>query len=376
MPRRSRSSEPPVAAKPFAPPYPPSWFDVLKRWVEQLPGSYWVPYVGLGAAFFVIESLIHLPGDGWVASWANPVRALLRVMVVGFLLLMHALDRLAARCFDAFRPVLRASDLEAQRLRYQLTCMPPRATLLAALCGALAGLSVLMAPFLAQVASGIEGRAALTKVLRLAGGFEISTTPASLAFNGFVLALTWCVTGTLIYHTIRQLRWVSRIYTEFTLVDPLRPGPLYRLSRVTASTALGLIAVIYLWFAADPKYFTNQIDLASAALMGSLALGAFLLPLLGIHRILGLEKEQMLHESADRLKTAIGELRRRVDQGRYAEMDDLNKAIDSLETERNMLNRVPTWPWQPEAPRTVLGGILLPLLLWAAQALLGRVLAP
>jgi len=169
---------------------------------------------------------------------------------------------------------------------------------------------------------------------------------------------------------------VSRIYTEFTLVDLLRPGALYRLSRVTARTALGLIAVIYLWFAADPKYFTNQINLASAAVMGSLALGAFLLPPLGIHRILGPEKEQMLHESADRLKTAIGELHRRVDQGRYAEMDDLNKAIDSLETERNMLNRVPTWPWQPEAPRTVLGALLLPLLLWAAQALLGRVLAP
>ena len=139
MPRRPRSTEPPVAALPFTPPCPPGWFDVLKRWVEQLPGAYWVPYVGLGATFFIIESLIHLPGDGWLASWANPVRALLSMMAVGFLLLMHTLDRLAARCFDAFRPVLRASDLEAQRLRYQLTCMPPRPSLLAALVRRLGG---------------------------------------------------------------------------------------------------------------------------------------------------------------------------------------------------------------------------------------------
>jgi hypothetical protein len=158
---------------PFTPPYPPGWFDVLKRCVERLPGAHWVPYVGLGATFFIIESLFHLPGDGWLASWTNPVRALLSLMAVGFLLLMHTLDRLTARCFDAFRPVLSASDLEAQHLRYQLTCMPPRPSLLAALVGALAALSVLMTPFLAQVASGIEGRAALTRVLRLVEGFEI-----------------------------------------------------------------------------------------------------------------------------------------------------------------------------------------------------------
>ena len=357
-------------------PLPPGWFDVLKHWVERLPGPYWLAYVVLGGVFFATETVLHIPGSESAGGLINPVRTLLSVMAVGFLLLMHALDRLAAFSFDAFRPVLRASDLEARHLRHQLISMPPRPALGAALLGVLSGLTVMLAPSLARVASGSEVRVALAEVMRVIGVFEISTAPASLAFNGVVLALTWWATGTLVYHTIRQLRWVSRIYTDFTDVDLLKPGPLYRLSRITASTALGLIAVVYLWFAASPKFFANPINLASAAFLGSLALGAFLLPLLGIHRTIVNEKEQMVHESSDRLKASLGELHRRVDHNRFEQMDDLSKAISSLEIERNLLNRVPTWPWQPEAPRTVIGALLLPLMLWVAQAVLGRVLGP
>jgi hypothetical protein len=180
----------------------------------------------------------------------------------------------------------------------------------------------------------------------------------------------------MVFHTLRQLHWVSRIYTDHTRVDLLKPGPLYRLSRVTASTSLGLVFLIYLFYASDPRFFFNAVNLATVAFIALVAIAAFLLPLLGIHRVLVAEKERLLDESADRLKLAIAELHRRVDQVDLAEMDALNKAIASLETERNLPNRIPTWPWQPEALRTLIGALLLPLILWVAQALLGPILAP
>jgi hypothetical protein len=56
-------------------------------------------------------------------------------------------------------------------------------------------------------------------------------------------------------------------------------------------------------------------------------------------------------------------------------MDDMNKALASLETERNLLTRIPTWAWQPEALRGLVVALVLPLVLWLVQALLQRLLA-
>jgi hypothetical protein len=57
------------------------------------------------------------------------------------LALMHYLDRSTARAFDVFRPILGGADGPMiDDLRYRLTTLPPRATLLAALAGATFGL--------------------------------------------------------------------------------------------------------------------------------------------------------------------------------------------------------------------------------------------
>ena len=51
-------------------------------------------------------------------------------------------------------------------------------------------------------------------------------------------------------------------------------------------------------------------------------------------------------------------------------MDDLLKVISILETEQDTLNRISTWPWQPETPRFLVTALLLPLLLWVIQYVL------
>jgi hypothetical protein len=42
------------------------------------------------------------------------------------------------------------------------------------------------------------------------------------------------------------------------------------------------------------------------------------------------------------------DLLERMDSGELEGMTDLNMAIASLEIEQSALNRIPTWPWQPE----------------------------
>lgn len=88
------------------------------------------------------------------------------------------------------------------------------------------------------------------------------------------------------------------------------------------------------------------------------------------------EKGRLLDEASDRMKVSLAELHRRVDQSDLRDMDSLSKAIAGLEIERNLLIRIPTWPWQPDSLRTLIVALLLPLILWATQALLGRLLTP
>jgi hypothetical protein len=57
-------------------------------------------------------------------------------------------------------------------------------------------------------------------------------------------------------------------------------------------------------------------------------------------------------------------------------MMDLNMTIAGLEMEQNALNRIPTWPWEPETVRLLVTALLLPLGLWIVQVVLQVIMGP
>ena len=74
------------------------------------------------------------------------------------------------------------------------------------------------------------------------------------------------------------------------------------------------------------------------------------------------------------MKSTTAELHRRLDQAKITGMDDLHKALASLDLERAHLSRVPTWPWQPETLRGLVAALALPIVIWLIQYGLGRLL--
>lgn len=360
----------------FQPPFPASGLERLGQWVERLPGPYGLFYLLLGGALLLVQSVFHW-SVGVTPPWTwSILHALISILIPGALFLIHVLDRLAGRAFDAFRPVLNADPRQALILRYSLTTMPRRSTIAAAVGFVAYGFIMFLAP--GAIGSGIDAgpAAVVAAAIGSVANIEGLLAGAPLAFNLIFLMLTWAITGAFVFHTVRQLVWVSRIYARHTRVDLLAPGPLYALSRVSTATAVGLIVLVYLILVADRQFFHDPRNLVGAVIFGLLAVLAFVLPLLGIHRLLGEEKGFLLNESSERLKATLAELHRRVDGSDLRRMGELHTAISSLELERNMLGRIPTWPWQPETLRTVIGALLLPLVLWLAQAILGRWLSP
>jgi hypothetical protein len=64
------------------------------------------------------------------------------------------------------------------------------------------------------------------------------------------------------------------------------------------------------------------------------------------------------------------------EQGDLSQMDAINKAIDNAERERQIVDAIPTWPWQPGTLRSAVTAFLLPLILWVVTRVLERVFGP
>jgi hypothetical protein len=188
----------------------------------------------------------------------------------------------------------------------------------------------------------------------------------------FILSYTLLVIW--IYHTIHQLRLVNTIYTNYTRINLFQLGPLYALSGLAARTAIGIGIPTYLWFQVNTTTTAKDLALAmfEGAFLGLLVIATFIWPLWGAHRLLQQEKQRLKDAAAARVEATIAELHTRVDTRDLRDGDVLKDVLDGLVTEQGVVDKLPTWPWQPEMARGVGAAFLLPLFIWFVQRLLER----
>jgi hypothetical protein len=341
-------------------PYAPSWADRFTAWVERLPGSSWSYYLGIGLVLLLVQAIVLWIEGAFPIGTFLPIQGFQAGVIAFFLALFHYLDERADAALTTLRPALKASEEEYRRLRYQVTTLPARPTLLASLA--------ILISFI--VMEHVIWRS-------LPSSFDaLATSPISCALLYFIYRLLWWIFGTLIYHTIHQLRVINRIFTRHTRINLFRMRPLYAFSSVTALTAVSLTVIPYAWMAINPGTLSDPTAIGITLPFIALGLASFVWPLLGVHRLLVEEKERLLDEGSLRLEASIVELQQRMDSGNLERMDDLYKAIASLEIQQNTLKRIPTWPWQPETVRWLVTALVLPLALWIIQFVLQRMLAP
>ena len=340
-----------VIQPPAAVPYRPSWVDQLTHAIERLPMPVWVSYLVLLAVTVLLLSAANWIGGLDPPGTVNRDFAAFTVLGLYMLGLMHYLNHIAASTIETFRPALELSQAEYERLRYTLTTLPARQ-------GALAGLAGL-----AYIVLGIASDPAAAGIASL--------HPAAVVARVAVLAFNFTVAGVLIYHTIRQLRMVSRIHALASRIDLFDPTPLYAFSNLTARSGTGLVLLAAYGFAIEPTI--NAVTLATNGLIIAVAAAAFVLPLRGMHQRLLAEKERLQSQADQRFKATVGELHRSVDERNLSVADGLNKTLASLQIEREALARIPTWPWQPGTLRAFISVLLVPIVLWLIFRALERV---
>jgi hypothetical protein len=182
----------------------------------------------------------------------------------------------------------------------------------------------------------------------------------------------------LVYHTLRQLVLVSRIQAAHSGLSLFEREPAHAFSALTARTAVGLILLNSITFATLPNaVLLSRYDLVSAfAAVGNLltasvlGLAVFVLPLLGMYRVLRAQKRQQLEEVSQLLEHTLAEINQRLRAGDLEGLDRLKMALDTLVVQRDLLTKVSPWPWRAETANGVIGALLLPLVIWAIQRIL------
>ncbi len=336
-------------------PYGRSWVNVFNDWIERLPGPTWVAYLvaiaaGVGATFLQdVESL------------SNPDLTVLGTglyygaLPFAVLLLIRSLDRTATQALHELHAILDMDAEETSATAYRLTVIPARAAAgLVAVGFGLGPLGYLLDP----VASGVAGLTTGGLIARL--GWETFITSLFLV---------------LVYHTIRQLRLVDRIHERISRIDLFDQGPLYGFSRVTSRTGIGLILLLapgLLLIPAEAGVTYLAITFVWYALAVAMAAAAFVLPLRRMHDRIAATKRDLQAQIGRRLTHTLDEIHAAVDAKDLPAIEARNRALATLIAERDLVNKVPTWPWSTGALTGFLSAVLLPVGLWIVTRTLER----
>jgi hypothetical protein len=337
-------------------PYKPSWIDRFTDWVGQIPVRAWVLYGGLGLGLILIQVLIL-----WVDGGLAKAEVLLPVIIYNAFLiafglaLVHLLDHQAISALHAMRPTLEMTEPEFDDFQYRLSTMPSGTALIA-------GLAMLVFLIISEFLWIEPVRfAALEQLPIFTVVFQIIDKAPAIVF------------GVFIYHTIRQLRLVDAIISHYVRVRLFNLGPLQAFSRLTATTAVGVVLGVYGWMLINPDLLADPRSIISVVALTILAVAVFVWPLYGGHRLMEIEKQRVLHEIALRFEAVSAKLDQQLRDDDYSEIEKLNGTITSLEIRHKRIAAIPTWPWKPETARLVLSAIALPLILTALQLLAAQV---
>jgi hypothetical protein len=326
------------------------------NFVQRLPIPYGLTYLALFAAQVLAHHVLAWI-DGWLPLFTlNSMAFLFPVWLWLPLALITYLDSVAVAALANFCSLLDISPEAVQRLKYEFTTMPARNVILSSL-------------FWVGV-YGLVTYAAYDSIY-VAFGFGPLLTPV-VFFQGLA---AFAVGSVVYYHTLRQLRLVNRTVRLARQFDLFRLEPVYAFSTVTARTGVAWIVLLSLTLLCYPIQVAAAPALSLLVIQIVLALAAFALPLLAVNQRLVAEKRRLLAEHDLRAKAVLASLNHCVAENGLANATQLKDALTSIDFERQILARIPTWPWRPGLFASFLSVAVLPILLFLVQLVLGNLLS-
>jgi hypothetical protein len=340
------------------PPYRPSWVDRFLDWLVALPIPTWL---SVALIYLLVVASYHfalfldgtLPPGGIDPSAA--FNALWSIIGIVFLIL---LDRIAHRAIDRFSVLVPAKKKELELIRYQMTNIPARSTMVFTV---LIVLLILVSSFFDP-------------------NFLFVDHPVSVAIFIVFAAFSYAFAPIMLYHGFRQLNLVIKAYRMVDEINLFHLQPLYAFSGLTMTSSLFWLLILNMNFVSNfsdgaPTSLAD-IFLAYALILPYIILAfiTFIVPLWGIHQRIQRTKEVEIEKNGMQIEKMHSTLYKHLNKGDYKKGNDLEKSLASLYKMREQIEKVPTWPWNPGTLRSFLSAVFLPLGIWLLQQVLSRFL--
>jgi hypothetical protein len=335
-----------------------SWPDALIAAIDRRRAPAWVTYaVAAGCAALLLHVLLWATGGLGRGQFSLSYAALAGWSIF-CLAALDYLNRVAARAVAAFRPATDLTVGDAGALTRRLTNLPPVAAWLALPLAAAWSAGIYASdPTFFGLATGQGG---LDAVIRLIG---------------------WINTVAVVVATMRGL-WIlaiiARSHRMITHLNLFAPDPLFAFSALTVRMALAFIALTFVFTLAFPTVTANPVGLIyPLAVVLPMSLAAFFLPLMGIHEAMAREKRCLRAGVRGRIEKVIEAVHGLADSERAPALDAIQaqkELLMALQIEEDAIHKTSTWPWSPSTLRSLLVAVLLPLAVFVAQNLLGRLL--
>ncbi len=344
-----------MGATEWTPPFRRSWVNWLIERVEALPAPPFLVYAAAVVVTVGIDLAVSWGSGGLPVGEFDVPLLIDSLYPAAHLALLHVIVATTRSALQAARPVLGLDEAGFRRLEWEMTNVP-----------ALAGAVVILALLPLGPAGAIWWRG-------LPG--VTGTTAAVLVWDSLLWIGGYGVFYMVAINAVRQLSAISRI-GDMARIDIFSPEPLSRFADVTARTAIGLALSVILGTA------TRLSTWAAAPLLTMIGVGSvivfaiavFVLPLQGIHRRLDAEKRALKDGADQRLKMVIAKVHAALDQDDLSQADALNKMLQSVSHERDLVARLPTWPWTTGTLRGFATVIGVPVALWLITRVLDRML--
>lgn len=334
------------------PAYSPRWLSWFFQRLNALPVPFWVIAIvitlGLAAARHWVAWERSLLPEGSISAFLvlNPVYAL------SFILVWQYLDRRGEHAILAFysnKAGAKAAKKEAVKEFLSLAPLPA------------------LLVFAFGVYSGYEG-------FREAAVIEPQAAQVWPAVTIFGYCLSVGFVALLIYRLLDQVRKIRRLLAS-AKADIFNPQQVYALSSYGAAFAV----LFFLAYTIPTLLLVKNLVVSPGALVSSYITGvslivAFFVPLTAINRRMRENKDQLLNEIGNDLKGVQAKVHKAVAAGKFGEVDKMRGTLSALREEREMIQKIPTWPWQPETLRNLLTPFLIPVIVFLVTRYLGTIL--
>jgi hypothetical protein len=330
--------------------YRPSWIHKFFRWVDRLPGPYWLFYIGIVVITGLLNNIVawysHVLPLG-VINWYFAFTAFF------FAYYLFALDinfRVAKESIIEFLTKVNETEDKNNRILYEFTHLPARESIILFLTGAVSG--IVMALYELPIAEEINQAFPILEVA--------------------VYSLSIGVAFISIYVLIRSARLIRRIFRSLEKVDIFDLNSIYAMSKYSALYLGVLIPPTYLIFVLTPT-MVEAIPYFVFTIFGIgwiLIFLIFWLPLRYVNQKIVSEKTQLLKDVNLRIKNTFELIHSEMDAHNYKDIGKLRDVVHSLKKEKDFVESISSWPWKTSTLTGLLSAIIIPLLI----ALLSEIL--